>query len=376
MAAIFSQSQSDAAQMNNRRRKVQLLAASAGVVVIVAAMFWYADYLSNGRYRQTTNNAYIQADTVMIATKVSGFVDKVFVLDNQDVAVGQPLMQIESGDYRAQAAQYTAQVALAKAGADGAVSAKREQQAVIAEAGAQLIAAEDAAKFSDSEVSRFQPLAATGAESQQRLAQLRQAAREANSNLLRQRAVVLRAQQHLDSLDAQRRQAAAQGQVAEAQLTTARHDLEYTLIRASIAGRIGAKSIRPGQFVQPGVRLTSIVPLDKIYIEANFKETQLGLMRVGQPVTVRVDALPSVELQGQVASLSPGTGSQFSVLPPQNATGNFTKVVQRVPVRISLRAGPEARRLLVPGMSATVTVDTKSAQDANVRIQREQRAFE
>src|SRR5690606_17473417 len=152
------------------------------------------------------------------------------------------------------------------------------------------------------------------------------------------------------------------GKGARAQREAAGVDLSSTLVRASIAGRVGNKTVQLGQFVQPGTRAMSIVPVDKLYISANFKETQAGLVRVRQPVTIEIDALESIELHGRVESFSPGTGAQFSLLPPENATGNFTKIVQRIPVRISIDAGPETRALLIPGMSVTASVDTRSAR--------------
>ena len=164
------------------------------------------------------------------------------------------------------------------------------------------------------------------------------------------------------------RQARSQAESARAQLAAARVDAESTLLRAAIDGRVGDLSVRAGQFVQPGTPLMTLVPVNHLFIDANFKETQLGLMRVGQPVHIEVDALPGVELTGRVSSFAPGTGAQFSVLPPQNATGNFTKIVQRIPVRIAIAAPPEVRRLLVPGMSVGVTVDTRSAKGELDRI--------
>ena len=140
------------------------------------------------------------------------------------------------------------------------------------------------------------------------------------------------------------------------------------VIRASIAGRVGDLSARIGQFVQRGLRLMSVVPVEQLYLEANFKETQLGLMRQGQPAEIDVDALPGVTLHGHVASLAPGTGAQFSLLPPQNATGNFTKIVQRVPVRIAIDADPSIKKLLLPGMSVEVSVDTRSAREELERL--------
>ncbi len=145
-------------------------------------------------------------------------------------------------------------------------------------------------------------------------------------------------------------------------------------MRASVDGRIGDKGVRVGQFVQSGTRMMSVVPLSAIYITANYKETQIGLMRPGQPATIDVDALPGVHLRGHVESVSPGTGAQFSLLPPQNATGNFTKIVQRVPVRIAIDAGPEARRVLVPGLSVTVDVDTFGAKGSERDIRDQEQA--
>jgi membrane fusion protein (multidrug efflux system) len=159
-------------------------------------------------------------------------------------------------------------------------------------------------------------------------------------------------------------QAAAQLQAAEASAHQSEIDLGHTLIRSSIAGRVGDRTVQLGQYVQPGTRLMSIVPVRQLYLTANFKENQIGRMRVGQPVEIEVDALPDAHITGHVESFSPGTGAQFALLPPENATGNFTKIVQRVPVRISVDASDQARQLLVPGLSATVTVDTRSAEEA------------
>jgi membrane fusion protein (multidrug efflux system) len=143
------------------------------------------------------------------------------------------------------------------------------------------------------------------------------------------------------------------------------------VLRSTIAGRVGDRSVRVGQYVQPGTRLMTIVPVQDVYLTANFKETQIGLMRPGQPVTIRVDALPGTDLHGTVDSFSPGTGSQFALLPAENATGNFTKIVQRVPVKIRLAAGPETRKVLLPGLSVNVEVDTRGARNTAERIEQE-----
>ena len=278
------------------------------------------------------------------------------------VKAGQPLLQIDARDYRAQTAQFSAQIDVAHANADGVRAQIREQQAAIAQSQADLAAARNDAAFANAEVTRYEPLAASGAETGERVSQLRSQARQANAKVAGAEAALHSAQRRVGTLQAQVVEALSQGEAAQAQLSAANVNLGSTLIRASIDGRVGDKTVRVGQFVQPATRMMSIVPVRQIYVTANFKETQLGLMRIGQPVTIEVDALPGVEIPGKVASFSPGTGAQFSLLPPQNATGNFTKIVQRVPVRISVEAGPETKSLLVPGMSVDVNVDTRSAK--------------
>ena len=181
------------------------------------------------------------------------------------------------------------------------------------------------------------------------------------------------ARQRVQGLKAQAGEAAARVRSADVQRQSAARDLGDTRVAAPVAGRVASRSVRVGQYVQAGTRLLTIVPSDDLYVIANFKETQVGLMRPGQPATVRVDALPGIEFVGRVASVTPGTGAQFSLIPPQNATGNFTKIVQRVPVKIALAAGPAARRVLAPGMSVTAEVDTRAGQAELDAIRAEQR---
>ncbi|QKR98944.1 HlyD family secretion protein [Sphingomonas sp. CL5.1] len=356
--------------LKNPRVRGILLVALA--LVVIAGIAWFARYESYGKYQQSTNDAYVQADAVTVSPKVSGYVDKVFVADNQTVKAGEPLLQIDSRDYNAQAAQSRAQIDVANADAAGVRAQIGEQQAAIARARADLAAARTDAAFARNEVTRYQPLAATGAETRERLAQLRNQAAQADAKVAAAEAALASAERRVGTLQAQVKQALAQGEGARAQLAAANTNVGATLIRAAIDGRVGNKTVRQGQFVQAATRLMTLVPMRDLYIDANFKETQLGLMRIGQPVKVSVDALPGVEIPGRVASVSPGTGAQFSVLPPQNATGNFTKIVQRVPVRIAISPGPETRALLVPGMSVDVSVDTRSAKGAADRIKREQ----
>ena len=356
-------------KLSGRAKLILLIIA---VAVLAGGALWFLRYQSTGKFMQDTNDAYIRADLVTIAPKVNGYVAQVLVSDNQDVRAGQPLVRIDPQSYRAQAAQAEAQIAQAEASADSSRAQINQQRAAIEQARAQLAAAQAKAAYDRAEVNRYAPLAASGAESRQQLAQLRATADQSAANVRAQAAALAAQQRQIGTLEAQIGQSRAQRQGAEAQLSAANVDVGATIIRAPVAGRIGDKTVTVGQYATAGTRLMSVVPLSQIYVTANFKETQLALMRPGQPATIAVDALDGTELRGRVASVSPGTGAQFSLLPPQNATGNFTKIVQRVPVRIALEATPEARRLLVPGMSVTVTVDTRSAKGQLDRIREQQ----
>jgi len=356
------------------RARMRLILGIALVLALIVGAWWFIRHQDYGRYQQSTEDAYIQADSVTASTRVAGYIEQVLVRENQDVTAGQPLLRLDVRDYRAQAAQGQAQVDLAAANADNARAMLGEQEAAIAQARASLAAAQSRARFAKAEVARYTPLAASGAEPAEKLASLRNQAEQAIQEVAVQEAALDSATRRVEGLQAQIAQAQAQGRNARAQLTAAEVNVGSTLVRASIAGRVGDLSARAGQFVQPGQRLMSIVPIRQLYIEANFKETQLALMRQGQPVHISVDALPGLDLHGHVASLAPGTGAQFSVLPPQNATGNFTKIVQRVPVRIAVDAQPAVKQLLIPGMSVEVSVDTRSAREELRRLRENQNA--
>ncbi|KTT73777.1 multidrug ABC transporter permease [Sphingomonas endophytica] len=351
--------------MSGRAKAILLVVAAA---VIAALVIWYVGYKTHGQYRQDTNDATVRADMVTVAPRVAGYVDQVYVTDNQDVRAGQPLVRIDPRTSNAQAAQANAQIAVAEAQADAGRAQVSEQYAAIEQARAQLAAARDKAAHDAAEVRRYRPLAASGAESRQQLAQLEVTAQQSAQNVRAQEAAVAMQQRRVAALEMQVKQGLAQAQAARAQQSAAQVDVGATLIRAAIDGRVGDKTVQVGQYAATGTRLMSLVPMDKLYIVANFKETQLALMRIGQPAEIKVDALEGLTLKGRVESFSPGTGAQFSLLPPQNATGNFTKITQRVPVRIALEATPETRRLLVPGLSVEVTVDTISAKDDLERL--------
>jgi membrane fusion protein (multidrug efflux system) len=332
-----------------------------GAAVLILAVIWFVHYWTRGRFVQSTNDAYIQADQVTVATRVSGFVDQVLVQDNQSVQAGQPLVRIDDRDPRAKMEQALAQVEQGRASVVQAQAQIRQQEAQIAQSEAQLSGAKTKAKFAERQAARYGPLAATGAETAEKYDQMRQNGDEADATIAEDKAAVLAAKRQIDTLKAQILTANAQIDQSQAQVRQAKVDLDATLVRASMDGRIGDKTVRVGQYVQPGTAMMTVVPVQNIYLVANFKETQLSRMRVGQPATIKVDALGGKALHGVVESFSPGTGAQFALFPPNNATGNFTKVVQRIPTRIRIDAGPQARKVLAPGLSATVSVDTYGA---------------
>ena len=332
-----------------------------GVAVLLGGGWWGWDYFTHGRYIEETNDAQVAADTLAVAPRISGYVASVLVEDNQDVKAGTPLVTLDPRDYRAKTEQASAQVAVADALQANAQAAIAEQRAGIEQARAQLVAAQAKADFDAQQVQRFAPLVASGAEQAQQLAQLRAAADQSAAQVRAQKAAIEAQQRRIATIEAQAKQAAAQGLGGKAQLAAASVDLDATTIRAAMDGRIGDKSVSQGQFVAAGTRLMTLVPLNKIYVVANFKETQLAHMRPGQSVSLKVDALDGRAVKGRVESMAPGTGASFSLIAPSNATGNFTKIVQRVPVRIAIEADAETRRLLVPGLSVTAMVDTKTA---------------
>lgn len=357
-----------AAKAGSRRRALLL---SIGAVAVIAAVIYGVRWWTVGRFIESTDDAYLQADSVTIAPKVSGYVSEVYVTDNQAVAVGQPLVRLDRRQYQAVLEQANATIAARKADIERGAAELLQQQANIAQARAQLQGARSAETHAIEEVKRYEPLVATGAETNEKLADLVNARNQAAATVAADTAAVQAAQRQPATTQAQIEQARAQLQASEASFRQAQLDTQDTVISSTLAGRVGDRSVRVGQYAQPGTRLMTIVPVQDVYLVANFKETQIGLMRAGQPATIHVDALSGTDLHGSVVSFSPGTGSQFALLPPQNATGNFTKIVQRVPVRIHIDAGQETRAVLVPGLSVTVRVDTRSGQESAKRVERE-----
>lgn len=356
----------------SRRKTIGRIAVGALAAGALYGAWALYDYETVGRYMQETEDAYVKADGVTISSKLGGYVRRVSVNDNQAVEQGALLVQIDPTDYSTRLAQSTAQVDVARATEAAALAAIQEAQSATGQARAALQASQRDLAYLNGEVARMRPLVASGAEPRQAFDQLVANRDKAAADVAAKQASLAAANDRVTSARAQAGQSTAQIKAAQAQREAASTDLATTRIIAPIGGKVGNSTVRLGQFVQPGQRLMTIVPTQAIYVEANFKETQIGLMRPGQPVTVHVDALPDVEFHGTVESITPGTGANFSLIPPQNATGNFTKIVQRVPVRIRINAGPESRKVLVPGLSLSVEVDTRSAKSAIDAIRDEQ----
>jgi membrane fusion protein, multidrug efflux system len=342
------------------RRKMPGFLLPAGIVLalvgLLALIYWWLV----GRFIQTTDDAYLQADSMTVAPKVSGYVTDVYVGDNVSVKAGDPLVRLDGRQYQAALDQALATSDARKADIQRAQAGIEQQQAAIEQARAQLLVAQISARHAEDEVRRYDPLAKTGAESGDQMSVLISNRDQAQATVTADKAALDQAQSKIADLNAQIAQAHAQVEAAQASAKQSQLDLQDTLIRSSLAGRVGDRMVRVGQYVQPGTRLMTVVPVQSIYLTANFKETQIGRMRAGQPAKIHVDALPDGDLHGVVDSFAPGTGSEFALLPPENATGNFTKIVQRVPVRIRVDADEQTLKKLVPGLSVTVDVDTRA----------------
>jgi membrane fusion protein (multidrug efflux system) len=339
------------------KRAAIALALTLGVVG--AADFGY-HYLTTGRYLETTDDAYVKADSTIIAPKVSGYISEVLVADNEKVKAGQLLARIDDRDFRTALKQAQADVAASEAAVKNLTTQIELQEPLIQQQAAEVDAAEANLKFAREERTRYDELMKSGSGTVQRAQQTDAALRAQTAQLQQGKAGLIAANKKIEVLSTERAKAIAQLDHARAVEQQAALNLSYTEITAPVDGTVGARSLRVGQYVQAGTQLMAVVPLDAVYVVANFKETQLTHVRNGQPVELYVDSFQSTRLKGHVDSLSPASGLEFALLPPDNATGNFTKIVQRVPVKIVLD-DQSLRGLLRPGMSAVPTVNTKSA---------------
>ncbi|WP_049623277.1 HlyD family secretion protein [Frateuria defendens] len=346
-------------------RKMYL--AIAAVVVVIALTAALARCTGTAS-SETTDDAYVNADFTVVAPRVAGQVSALDVEDNQVVHKGQLLAQIDDRDYRAAVASAEADVAMARAAIDDATASLAQQQSVIDQANAALAAARAGYAFSRADFDRYTDLARHGAGSLQNAQQARSRIDTAQADVARNEAALKAARQQVAVLQAGRERAGAALQRAQAALETARLQLSWTRIVAPADGMVGQRSVRVGAYVTPGTALLAVVPLQQAYVIANFQETQLTAVRPGQAAEVRVDTFPDVVLHGVVDSLAPATGVTFAPFAPDNATGNFTKVVQRLPVKIVLRPGQPALDRLKVGMSVEATLHTDGARKDQPKV--------
>ena len=343
-----------------RRKAPPLKSIILGGVVLAALIaggYALQHYMSVGRFIVSTDDAYTRTDLAIIAPKISGYIDQVAVVDNQHVRAGDLLVQLDPGDY-----QLAVDAAAQKVQTEDASIARirtqiEAQKSTIAQAQAQIDSAKAEATRAEAELLRAQKLVIDANATRQRLDQAQADRDKAVAAGASAAAALTGANATLGVLSAQ----IVEAERARAELATAQaraeRDLGFAQIKAPFDGVVGNRVAQPGQYVQPGARLMALAPDGHYYVEANFKETQLERLVPGQKAEVHVDALGGRTFDGEVESIAPASGSDYSLLPPENATGNFTKIIQRFPVRIRVR--PEAQPLLRSGMSVVVDVDTR-----------------
>jgi membrane fusion protein (multidrug efflux system) len=338
----------------NKKLVPLIVGGVTAAALIVGGTLWFID-----RQRfEGTDNAFVQADTVQISPQVSGSIVEVLVADNQRVEPGQVLARIDPATFQARLDQ-----AIANAQAlDAAIRAVDDkaglEEALIAQKAAGVSSAQADASRARADLERYDSLAGQGWVSQQKVQTTRAGASQSAAAVASAQAALEAERRAAQSLGSARAQTVAQAAAARAAVAQARLDLDRTVIRAPVAGVIGARAVRPGQLVQPGVSLMSVVPLGQSYVVANFKETQVSRLRVGQPVEIKADAFGKAAIPGRIDSFAPATGQEFALIPVENAVGNFTKITQRLPVKIAVDRSPLGTALR-PGLSVEVKVDVR-----------------
>jgi membrane fusion protein, multidrug efflux system len=338
-------------------RQAALIVLLIIVLTLGATTGWY--WWTEWRFQQSTDDAYVQSDITVISPKIEGYIKEVRVEENQRVAAGEVLIVVDDRDFAAKVTQAEAAVETQEAIVATYASRLGSQQAMIDQAAATVQSADADLNRAQLDYKRYTSLVTSDFASRQRFETAQADSRKAEAALGKARAALVAEQSQLAVLQSQKREEEARLVQARAGLQLAKNDLDNTVIRAPVGGIIGNRAGRVGQYVKPGTQLLSLVPLPYVYVTANFKETQLTHMRPGQSAEISVDAYPAQPLTGRIESFAPASGAQFSLLPPDNATGNFTKIVQRVPVRIAIPAEGPLAQLLRPGLSVNVTVDTR-----------------
>ncbi|HTI82506.1 MAG TPA: HlyD family secretion protein [Acetobacteraceae bacterium] len=327
---------------------------------LIMFVYYEWDYWIGWATEQTTDDAYLQSDLTPLAAHVPGYVAHILVHDYETVKTGQLLIQLDDRDYRAQLAQAQGAVDSAEAALATIAQQRILQGALIAQAQASIEGSKaDVTRYHLETIRQKTLLASRIAGTQQIVEQAVDNERKADATLALNQAQLQQQEQQVNVLNSQEAQARATLAAQQAARDLAAINLGYTRITSPVDGMAGLRLVQEGQYLSVGTQVISVVPLPHVWVLANYKETQMTRVRVGQPATVTVDAFPGVVLHGHVQSWAPASGSQFSLLPPDNATGNFTKVVQRITVKILLDPNPAVDDLLRPGMSVIPTIDTK-----------------
>lgn len=348
-----------------KKRPLRSLLLPTIVVALAGVGAWYGyGYWTDGRFMISTDDAYVQADMAFISPKISGYVDQVKVSENQHVKAGDPLFVVDQGDYRVAVAQADAQIATLGKTLERIDAQTVAARAALSQAEAQKSAARAAADNAARVARRAEQLVSTRVGTQAALDDARTAVEQANAALTGADAQIAAARANIGVLEAQRAETASSLDSLKLAREKAERDLSFTVLKAPYDGVVGNRSVEQGDLISPGQKLAVIVPMDRLYVVANFKETQLARLVPGEKVRIAVDAMGGETFEGTVSSLAPASGAVFSLLPPENATGNFTKVVQRVPVRIDVPADVLKSGRLRAGLSVVVDVDSRTAPAA------------
>jgi membrane fusion protein (multidrug efflux system) len=336
------------------------IAIGAAAILLLIAVLWFSlNWFTTGRYIESTDDAYVGGDITAIAPRISGTIARIAITDNQTVHAGDLLVKIDDRDFAAAAQKAAAAVAGAQAALANLAATRTLQLSLIAEAQAQISASAAQAELAQANQARYRRLAATNAGSVQDSQTAEANWQQAKADQAKSAAALAAAQDQLHVIDTQTAQAQADLGGVQADLAAAKLNLGYTEIRAPFDGVIGDRSAHLGAYATAGDPLVSIVPLHGLWVDANFKEDQLAAIHPGEPVAIHADIAPGVKIAGRVLSIAPASGAVFSILPAENATGNFTKIVQRVPVRILLDGDAATLGLLRPGLSVIADINTK-----------------
>jgi membrane fusion protein (multidrug efflux system) len=358
----FLKRSSSAKETTVGRRRLRLASAleAVGAIALLVVVGFYGDYYwTTGRFLISTDDAYVQAHSVLISPRVSGYISEVPVDDNQSVKAGEVLARIDPRDYQTALDQTRANVAAAQAAVNTLNQQIAQQKLVIEQDRQQVVSDQAALVFSQQEYQRYTHLATTGYGTVQSAQQAQADISEKQAALRRDSTVVAAAEKQIGVFEGQLAQANATVAQQQAMERQAELNLSYTTIAAPVDGTVGVRTLRVGEYVQAGTQLMAIAPLQAVYVVANYKETQLTDVQPGQVVTIDIDTFPGITVHGHVDSLAPTSGQEFALLPPDNATGNFTKIVQRIPVKIEIDKNEPLLGRLRPGMSVEPTIDTR-----------------